>query len=67
MLALQAGRHALSGLIPHDHCRLRRNQFLACFGPILGERLFSVIDRRVALFCDRYARQRQAGLKYQFR
>jgi len=38
-----SGAACVVRVIPHDHCRLRRNQFLACFDPILGEQLFSVI------------------------
>ena len=40
------GGMALFGLLSDDRCRLRRNQFFACFDPILVERLFSVIPSR---------------------
>jgi hypothetical protein len=45
-LCCKWGGMALFGLLSDDRCRLRRNQFFACFDPILVERLFSVIPSR---------------------
>ena len=55
----KAGRHSFSGWYRMTIADYGRNQLLACVDPVLGERLFSVIDRRVRIVVLTATRRRR--------